>query len=180
MAATWHAPSLFRHVFARNLAPLQAPKLTRTLPLATRAIRFQATHVTQRTVSSWTSRQKPFEALHHASQPSPGYFSSNSSSTSIPLPPLSRPSVGYWLIFSSALVFGIVVVGGVTRLTESGLSITEWKPVSGILPPLTTSDWDAEFDKYKATPEFKLYVHASVDTAIAEGRLKAEPSYHHG
>jgi len=56
------------------------------------------------------------------------------------------------------LVFGVVVVGGVTRLTESGLSITEWKPITGILPPLNQAQWEEEFEKYKATPEFKLYV----------------------
>lgn len=53
------------------------------------------------------------------------------------------------------MVFGIVVVGGVTRLTESGLSIVEWKPVTGILPPLTNEEWTAEFEKYKQFPEFK-------------------------
>ena len=50
----------------------------------------------------------------------------------------------------------IVVVGGVTRLTESGLSITEWKPFTGTIPPLTAQDWEEEFEKYKATPEFKM------------------------
>lgn len=75
---------------------------------------------------------------------------------SAPLPVLSPPSVGRWLLVSSALVFAVVVVGGVTRLTESGLSITEWRPITGILPPLSTEEWNVEFDKYKATPEFKL------------------------
>jgi len=54
------------------------------------------------------------------------------------------------------LVFAVIVVGGVTRLTESGLSITEWKPITGIIPPLNADDWNIEFEKYKATPEFKL------------------------
>jgi cytochrome c oxidase assembly protein subunit 15 len=58
---------------------------------------------------------------------------------------------------SSVLVLGIIVVGGVTRLTESGLSITEWRPITGILPPLSYEDWATEFEKYRATPEFKLY-----------------------
>lgn len=53
------------------------------------------------------------------------------------------------------MVFGIVVVGGVTRLTESGLSIVEWKPVTGVLPPLTNEEWMVEFEKYKQFPEFK-------------------------
>jgi cytochrome c oxidase assembly protein subunit 15 len=57
---------------------------------------------------------------------------------------------------SAALVLAIIVVGGVTRLTESGLSITEWKPITGVIPPLTREDWEVEFAKYKETPEFKL------------------------
>ncbi|KAG6866507.1 hypothetical protein C0991_003051 [Blastosporella zonata] len=61
-----------------------------------------------------------------------------------------------WLMMSSTLVFAIVVVGGVTRLTESGLSITEWRPITGVLPPLSEAEWEAEFDKYKMTPEFKM------------------------
>lgn len=72
------------------------------------------------------------------------------------LPILASPAVGRWLLISSALVFAVIVVGGVTRLTESGLSITEWKPITGIIPPLNAEDWSVEFDKYKATPEFKL------------------------
>jgi len=64
---------------------------------------------------------------------------------------------------SSTLVFAIIVVGGITRLTESGLSITEWRPVTGILPPLTDEEWVVEFDKYKGTPEFKMYEFASRD-----------------
>lgn len=69
---------------------------------------------------------------------------------------LSPPPVAGWLIFSSVLVFAVIVVGGVTRLTESGLSITEWKPIAGVIPPLTQDEWEEEFTKYKATPEFKL------------------------
>ncbi|KAK9448310.1 cytochrome oxidase assembly protein-domain-containing protein [Limtongia smithiae] len=69
---------------------------------------------------------------------------------------LTERSVGIWLVISGALVFGIVVIGGLTRLTESGLSITEWKPVTGMIPPLSTSDWETEFEKYKQSPEYKL------------------------
>ncbi|KAI1341279.1 COX15-CtaA-domain-containing protein [Xylariaceae sp. FL0016] len=71
-------------------------------------------------------------------------------------PETSSKSVAYWLLGSAASVFGIVVFGGLTRLTESGLSITEWKPVTGSLPPLTQADWESEFAKYKASPEFTL------------------------
>jgi cytochrome c oxidase assembly protein subunit 15 len=60
-----------------------------------------------------------------------------------------------WLYLVAALIFGMVVLGGATRLTESGLSIVEWRPVTGAMPPLSQSDWQAEFDKYKTTPQFK-------------------------
>jgi heme a synthase len=59
-----------------------------------------------------------------------------------------------WLMCIAVLVFAMVVVGGITRLTESGLSITEWKPITGALPPLNEAAWMLEFDKYKAIPEY--------------------------
>ena len=59
------------------------------------------------------------------------------------------------LFFVAALVFAMVVVGGITRLTESGLSITEWKPVSGTIPPLTSDDWNHAFNLYKQTPQYR-------------------------
>ena len=65
-----------------------------------------------------------------------------------------RP-VALWLFACCALVFALVVVGGVTRLTHSGLSITEWQPIVGTLPPLTAADWDATFAKYQLTPEYQ-------------------------
>ncbi len=60
-----------------------------------------------------------------------------------------------WLFVVAALVVGTVIVGGATRLTESGLSIVEWKPVTGVLPPLTDAQWAAEFDKYKQIPQYQ-------------------------
>ena len=59
-----------------------------------------------------------------------------------------------WLFVVAALVVLIVAVGGITRLTESGVSITEWKPVTGALPPLTEAQWRAEFDAYRQTPQY--------------------------
>lgn len=59
------------------------------------------------------------------------------------------------LIFVAGLVFAIIVVGGITRLTESGLSITEWKPISGAIPPLAQSDWQHAFDLYRQTPQYR-------------------------
>ncbi len=67
----------------------------------------------------------------------------------------TRPrALAFWLLVVGALVVAIVAVGGITRLTESGVSITEWKPVTGALPPLTQAQWQAEFDAYRATPQF--------------------------
>ncbi|MFM9828938.1 MAG: COX15/CtaA family protein, partial [Sphingomonas sp.] len=60
-----------------------------------------------------------------------------------------------WLFAVAALILLMVAVGGVTRLTESGLSITQWKPISGIIPPLNQADWQAEFDHYKQIPEYQ-------------------------
>ena len=65
----------------------------------------------------------------------------------------SRP-VAIWLFAVAALVFLMVVIGGATRLTDSGLSITEWKPVTGALPPLNDQDWANEFARYRAIPEY--------------------------
>jgi cytochrome c oxidase assembly protein subunit 15 len=62
-----------------------------------------------------------------------------------------------WLIACCAMIFVMVLVGGVTRLTESGLSIVEWAPLSGAIPPLSHAAWQALFDAYKQTPEFKTY-----------------------
>jgi heme a synthase len=64
-------------------------------------------------------------------------------------------AVAIWLLICCALVFAIVVVGGVTRLTHSGLSITEWQPIVGTLPPLSAAQWDEAFVKYQATPEYR-------------------------
>lgn len=65
-------------------------------------------------------------------------------------------AVGLWLFISAALVFAMVVVGGVTRLTGSGLSITEWQPIMGAIPPLNAAEWAEAFDKYKAIPQYQL------------------------
>lgn len=66
---------------------------------------------------------------------------------------LAPPSVGWWLMGCSGAVFGMVVLGGITRLTRSGLSMTEWRP-QGTLWPQSLEQWNVEFGKYKRTPEF--------------------------
>ena len=68
-------------------------------------------------------------------------------------------SVGLWLLTGVGMIMIQVLLGGITRLTESGLSITEWKPITGMLPPLSTQAWIAEFEKYKHTDQFK-YIHS--------------------
>ena len=67
----------------------------------------------------------------------------------------SRPVI-IWLAFVSLLIVAMVIVGGATRLTDSGLSITEWKPLLGAIPPLSTHDWLEAFEKYKQIPEYQL------------------------
>jgi heme a synthase len=68
----------------------------------------------------------------------------------------ARGAIRVWLMLLFVLVFVMIAVGGMTRLTDSGLSITEWRPITGALPPLSEADWQAEFDKYKAIDEFQL------------------------
>ena len=61
-----------------------------------------------------------------------------------------------WLIVLSLMVYAMILIGGATRLTDSGLSITEWAPIHGTLPPFTEAAWNAEFDKYRQTAEYQL------------------------
>jgi cytochrome c oxidase assembly protein subunit 15 len=74
-------------------------------------------------------------------------------------------AVAIWLLGVALIVFCMVVVGGATRLTGSGLSITEWKPVSGVLPPLSAGEWAKDFDLYKATPQYR---QVNVGMTLAE------------
>lgn len=68
----------------------------------------------------------------------------------------SRGAVRIWLMLLFALVFLMILVGGMTRLTDSGLSITEWRPVTGAMPPMSEAEWQSEFEKYQQIPEFQL------------------------
>jgi cytochrome c oxidase assembly protein subunit 15 len=72
-------------------------------------------------------------------------------------------AVKIWLIVGLIMVVGQIVIGGITRLTESGLSITEWKPLSGAMPPLNAADWQDEYEKYAASPQFeKIFADISM------------------
>lgn len=68
----------------------------------------------------------------------------------------ARGAIRIWLMILFALVFVMILVGGATRLTDSGLSITEWRPLTGSIPPLSTADWEAEFAKYQTIDQFRL------------------------
>ena len=73
-----------------------------------------------------------------------------------PARPSARPrAISHWLLVVAALVFTMVVVGGITRLTESGLSMVRWEPISGTIPPLNEAQWQAEFDAYRTSPEYQ-------------------------
>lgn len=76
--------------------------------------------------------------------------------TALSAPSVSDRQIALWLFTVAGFVMLMVLVGGLTRLTDSGLSITEWAPLRGALPPLTQADWLAEFEKYKQIPEYQL------------------------
>ena len=81
----------------------------------------------------------------------------------------ARPrAIAAWLTAVAALVFVMIVVGGITRLTESGLSMVHWDPVSGVVPPLDAAAWQAEFAHYRASPQGRL-VNAGIDLATFKG-----------
>lgn len=77
-------------------------------------------------------------------------------------------AVAKWLFICCGLVFAMVVLGGFTRLTGSGLSMADWRPMMGVLPPLTDAEWQRVFDLYRQTPEF-LKVNAHMDVAAFKG-----------
>jgi len=89
--------------------------------------------------------------------------------TSFDAPARERPrAIALWLLAVAALVFVMIVVGGITRLTESGLSIVRWDPVSGIVPPLSAADWAAEYAAYRTSPQGVL-VNADMGLAAFKG-----------
>lgn len=67
-----------------------------------------------------------------------------------------RRAIRLWLYGICLLIFAMIVVGGATRLTDSGLSITEWKPIHGVIPPLSVAEWEEELEKYRQIPEYQL------------------------
>jgi cytochrome c oxidase assembly protein subunit 15 len=71
----------------------------------------------------------------------------------------SRRAVGLWLLAVALVILGMVTIGGLTRLTGSGLSITEWKPIMGALPPLNDAQWADAFAKYQRIPQYIVQNH---------------------
>ena len=67
-----------------------------------------------------------------------------------------KKSISSWLLFMFCMISIMIVVGGLTRLTDSGLSMTDWKLISGIIPPLNHNDWQIVFENYKGFPEYKI------------------------
>lgn len=115
------------------------------------------------TANKKSTTTSPAASLEYAAEPASD-SNDKSKTRSSSFPDTSSKSVAYWLLGSAASVFGIVVFGGLTRLTESGLSITEWRPVTGSLPPMSPEDWESEFAKYRASPEYiKLNPHMDLD-----------------
>ena len=72
------------------------------------------------------------------------------------VPTLYKPAIFIWLLTITSMVLGIIIIGGLTRLTDSGLSMTDWRPLLGIIPPLNSNSWQTVFEMYKLTPEFKI------------------------
>ena len=70
---------------------------------------------------------------------------------------LAKKQVANWLLLGVTMIVVQILLGGIIRLTESGLSITEWNPITGILPPSSEADWHSKFNKYKGTDQF-MYV----------------------
>lgn len=141
---------------ARHIA---APTCSARFTVALRAFHHTSQWTPARSISTTHSLKKSKKNVTSGTPPSPKLSQVDPQpepASSGPSPKLAPPAVGRWLLMSSGLVFAIVVVGGLTRLTESGLSITEWKPITGTLPPLSQAAWEEEFDKYRATPEFKM------------------------
>lgn len=137
------------HQQQQQTKPWQAYKSLRQTPFL-QAFRSPTPHLSRSQSSS------PLGALSQSilTKPPPPSAAAATTTRASSFPATSHKSVAYWLLASAASVFGIVVFGGLTRLTESGLSITEWRPVTGSFPPRDEAAWEAEFARYKLSPEF--------------------------
>ncbi|SPO49205.1 related to COX15 - cytochrome oxidase assembly factor [Moesziomyces antarcticus] len=143
-----------------NASPLcSASTTTPTLLSTPRPGSLHAAPLSRSVILTALARHQSTAAATPADYASTSSADSTSSSThtASAAPAVSKPVVALHLYALAFLVYAIVVVGGLTRLTESGLSITEWNPgFKGMRLPITTPEWEAEWDKYKQTPEFHL------------------------
>lgn len=89
--------------------------------------------------------------------------SSDIPSLSSELPTKNPRILAIWLLCCCAMIYGMVVIGGVTRLTQSGLSMVEWKPILGVIPPINQGQWQAAFAKYQQYPEYKIRRNMTLD-----------------
>ena len=85
-----------------------------------------------------------------------------------------RRAVGGWLLFLSGMVFTMILVGGLTRLTQSGLSMVEWRPLMGLIPPITSEDWNSVFEQYKAVGGLEVLPVGIADLNLQEVSRLAE------
>jgi len=83
-------------------------------------------------------------------------FHTGGRASALPGGPIADRGVGLWLLAVAALIFAMVLLGGITRLTESGLSMVDWRPVTGVLPPLSEEGWQAAFEDYKQYPQYRV------------------------
>ena len=83
----------------------------------------------------------------------------------------------YWLVLSLFLVYLIIFIGGLTRLTNSGLSITEWELIKGILPPLNTNSWENYFKEYKNIPQYKLLTKKQQKDLFIKYNIKKDSNF---
>ncbi|VDK60448.1 unnamed protein product [Cylicostephanus goldi] len=89
-----------------------------------------------------------------------------------------RKSVGYWLFLCAGMCYGAVAIGGLTRLTESGLSMVNWDLFRSMRPPLTRKEWEEEFERYKQYPEYK-YKCSSEDMTMSQFKFIWHMEYGH-
>ncbi|KAJ0426344.1 cytochrome oxidase assembly protein-domain-containing protein [Aspergillus carlsbadensis] len=147
------APRLSKELFTCRRCLGRTQNFATQATLRTPSIPFPQAHCR---INSTIINDKARKAFKRCSSSAVAANGTSSQASKSSFSQVTDKTVAYWLLGSAASVFGIVVFGGLTRLTESGLSITEWRPVTGSLPPMNAEDWESEFAKYRASPEFQL------------------------
>ncbi|KAF9178603.1 Cytochrome c oxidase assembly protein cox15 [Haplosporangium sp. Z 767] len=157
-AATAHSTSSASHVLpTRALSTMNLNAFKNTTPRS--GLRSSLTRVAaQQSTFSVRSTAMMVKARFQSTAATTAASTTPSASAAAKAAPeiVVKPIVGYWMLTLSAMTFGVVVVGGMTRLTESGLSIVEWNLIKGMKPPRSQAEWDEEFAKYKQFPEYKI------------------------